>query len=569
MVAERILEGGSHLTDHRPRCLMARLLRHGSERVDSTEIEMTTGYPDALRHRRQFLLGSSCVESHQGWQRLRVREGLWLTAHPDLAIRRVERGSRSITLLGFLFDSERPASSEDEILDSLLAALAERPTFADWVPSTYGLSGRWVLVLDDGTRVRLFSDPMGLRTVFYTDPACTGERWCATQPGLIARVLGLETDPVAISEYVDSDAVRAWGEAFFPADTTGYRAVRRVLANHVLDVASGECRRFWPDRPLGTVSLEAGAAQGAERLRTIMRTAATRCPLALGLSGGWDSRVLFAATRDIAQEVHYYTYSRAVETVDATVAGDLLSKFGLVQHRVQIAAEMTEPFAGIFRDQFPFAHEGCGRAIQALHEQLPAGRLNVTGNAAEITRVRFRLPVGENAVTARHLARFTSFEFADSLERIPFVVDAWQRWLDGLGNTHDVHVLDLFYWEHWGASFAGMDQTETDLAVDTLTPFNCRSLLALLLAIPEVHRDHDHPVHYELMIRRLWPEALGVPVNPKPVQSLRTRVARGLSRAGLRVRNRLIHAVVRLLHATGLYAAAKTLRDRVAGRRLD
>jgi len=535
--------------------------------MESTLSKTTDGYPQTLRHRRQFLLGPSCVESHSGWQRLQVKDGLWLTAHPELPVRKVGQDGRSLTLLGFLFDGERPELTEADILHGLLADLEQRPSFADWVPGTYGLSGRWVLILDDGGTVRLFSDPMGLRTAFYTDPSHTSERWCATQPGLIAAVLGLELDPVAVTEYLNSDAVRAWNERFFPADTTPYAGVRRVLANHVLDVGSGECRRFWPDRSLGSVSLEDGAARGAERLRKIVCTAAARFPIALGLSGGWDSRVLFSATREVVQGIHYYTFAKPVETVDASVAGQLLAKFGLVQHRLQAPAEMQEDFARIFHDQFPFAHDGCGRVIQGMYDQLPRGLLNVTGNAAEITRVRFRLKASESAVTARHLARFTSFQYADALETIPFVVDAWQRWLEGLGNIHDVHVLDLFYWEHWGANFAGMDQTEVDVAVDTLTPFNCRSLLMLLLSIPEAFRDHDFPRHYEQIIRHLWPEALQVPVNPKPVESVCTRVTRKVSRTGLRIRNQLIYALVSILHATGLYGVLKSARKRISGGR--
>ena len=158
---------------------------------------MKTYDSDTLLHRRQFILGPRFVESRRHWQRVHVRESICVTAHPDLHVRQVTRGGKSLTLLGYLLDAEHPEHGDEDILLGLLDHLFANSAFADWVKHTYPLAGRWILIVDDGRDVRMFTDPMGLRQVFYTDPALTAECWCATQPGLIAEELKLDMDPVA------------------------------------------------------------------------------------------------------------------------------------------------------------------------------------------------------------------------------------------------------------------------------------------------------------------------------------------------------------------------------------
>ena len=125
------------------------------------------------------------------------------------------------------------------------------------------------------------------------------------------------------------------------------------------------------------------------------------------MSAGWDTRLVLAASRDIADRVYFYTYSRETETVDATIAPRLLTSLGLTPHLVPVPPQMDAGLARLYNRSYSLAHAYTGRFLQALWNEVPAGKLKVTGNAAEITRVRHRLPKGETVVTSRSLARFT------------------------------------------------------------------------------------------------------------------------------------------------------------------
>jgi hypothetical protein len=155
---------------------------------------------------------------------------------------------------------------------------------------------------------------------------------------------------------------------------------------------------------------------------------------------------------------------------------------------------------------------------EGMYTVWPDGYVSMTGNAAEIVRVRIR-PEPRESVTGAWLARrmTTAIRFGDSLENSPFVVDAWSRWLESVGDLHGVELLDLFYWESYSGSFAATGETEYDIVQESFTPYDCRELLKTMLGVDERYRGHDRPRLYVEMIRRLWPEVMQEPIN-KPYE---------------------------------------------------
>jgi hypothetical protein len=169
---------------------------------------------------------------------------------------------------------------------------------------------------------------------------------------------------------------------------------------------------------------------------------------------------------------------------------------------------------------------------QSLYDCYPQGRVCVKGNASEIARVRFRLPEGEE-VTAERLAAFSSLvqQYSRELGENPYVIQAWKKWLLRLGDIYNIHVLDLFYWEHWAGNFAAMSQAEWDIVQEVFTPYNCRSLLTNMLAVNEELRDHDETVFYRELINGLWPEVLSEPINPPYKPPIRYRIRQQIRRS--------------------------------------
>jgi hypothetical protein len=75
-----------------------------------------------------------------------------------------------------------------------------------------------------------------------------------------------------------------------------------------------------------------------------------------------------------------------------------------------------------------------------------------------------------------------------------------------------------------------MGITESDIAHETFLPNNCRRHLAILLSTEEKYR---MPPNFELnrrLLKYLWPETLGVPINPYPFKVKTKMRARRLAR---------------------------------------
>ena len=165
-----------------------------------TEKNTTHTPVETLLYANQFILGPRFAENFSSWQRLRAGDAVFLTVHPLLSVCQLSRDNKTLTLLGYILDPERPEAGDCEILDSLINKLSPCETFFKHT-SIFG--GRWVLIADDGANIRLFNDAIGLRQVFYTDKDVTGELWCASQPEMIADLLSLPMNTDAV-DFVNS-----------------------------------------------------------------------------------------------------------------------------------------------------------------------------------------------------------------------------------------------------------------------------------------------------------------------------------------------------------------------------
>ncbi len=469
--------------------------------------------PEKLLFRRQFILGPHFPEAVPSWKRLTVRPSMCLSVHPDLNTSMVTYENKTITLLGYILDPGKPEANDSDILHSLIRQLSSCNALETFFKCTYGLGGRWILIVDDGREIILFNDPMGLRQVFFTKISFTKDIWCASQPGIIAEVLHLGMDPDAVTEYINSDVYKKWEEYLWPGDSTPYKEISHLLPNHWLRLTTGRCYRYWPDSKLEKVSLEEAVEKNSRILKGLMKSASNRFELALAITAGWDTRLILASLKEISDTIYYFTISHKDNAPDTTIPPMLLSKFGLKHTTVKYPSRMDDEFENIYKRNVTTAHDWWGNMAQALYNVYPQDRVCIKGNAAEITRVRFRVPKG-GGVTAKSLARFTSFQYSDEMEKNPFVMRFWEKWLSQLGETYNVHILDLFYWEHWAGNFAAMTQSEADIVQEVFTPYNCRRLLMNMLAVDERYRDHDVPILYRELIFNLWPELLTVAVNP-------------------------------------------------------
>ena len=497
--------------------------------------------------RRQFLFGPSRTPSVDGWRQTTVAGDSLLESGPDLAVTRAEAGDRELIVLGFILDPTDPSRDNADIAREL----ASVPSLAELPDATARFGGRWAVIARQGAEGVVFTDPAGLRQVHYAFDA-SGRAWCASQARTLAARLGLPADDEA-DEFGRSLYFRSYPEAFWPADTTRYRSVRRLLPNHCLDLASGRTARFWPVRPLRPGPVEDPVETVAALLQGTIQAASRRQPLALALSSGWDSRTLLAASRGIAGDLLTFTLDNragGVNGLDVRVARRLTGRLG-VRHMVVDGRTPERQFVDALQDSVDAPHRYCAGHVSGLLRDLPADRLAVTGNLSELGRSYFQTHHPDLEPTGHGFAAVLN------MERSPWAVAAIGRWADeavpaAARYGHD--PVDLFHWEIYAGTWLASGQAEWDMAAETLSPFNCRLILETVLSMDPAERILPaNALHHRLM-SALWAEVLVEPINPEPA---RRRAARATKQVA-----------VGLLRRTGMHGRVKRAYLEARSRRM-
>lgn len=466
-------------------------------------------------HPAQFVIGPATSSTPAGWSLTPLGDGLQLRAHPRLQVTRVEEDGRFLVGCGYCLDPRQPAATDEEILTRLLR---ESRTFEQLARRTDSLGGRWVLIFHDGQAATLFHDATGRRQVIYG--RADGNVWCGSEPYFLAALAGLEVSADAASFIASPEFVGMAGGRWWPGAGTPFEPLRRLLPNHALRLADASAFRFWPAQSLAPLSLDDGARQAGALIRGQLEAAARRFDLTLMITGGRDSRVCFAAAKNVRDRLEYVTIG-SPDDRDVRLAAQLLGQ-SAQKHRVVSARGLpTAAFWQRYCATSPLANRTYAADAEALLPVLERRRVAITGNAAEIIKTYYQRRLSDPGhPTPEQWASVTG------LAGNRYAVRAFGEWEESAraADLHGVDLCDLFYWEQRAGSWNAGWVLEFDLVWrDTLAPFSCREALTAMLAVPDSHRRPPFELHRHLM-RVLWPDVLNVPLGDDPRRGLRARV---------------------------------------------
>ena len=461
----------------------------------------------------QFLIAPETVTQLHGWKTLHIREHIVANLHPELPAVQVQGIQSSLTLLGYILDPNDPAASDQDILEKLLLGFS---SINDLLDSTSAYGGRWVIIATQSEQTWMFSDALGLRQAFFTPQHHRGGMWIGSQPGILAEYLGLDMGEAA-TEFTESFDFRTHEEYRWPAASTPFKEVKHLLPNHYLDLGTGQDIRYWPEASMEPISLNVAVDRLAHLLPGLIKAAAMRFDLALGITAGWDSRLVLAASHEISDRLDYVTVrqGRMPDTAnDIVIPARLLARLGLTHTVIKALPYMSTEFNYRFKRSVYLAHDHYGGDAEAILAWSQRRKVVMTGSGAEIGRCSFRAQLPDpdrRRISAHDLARLQ--KMGDS----QFAIEAFEEWLGGLGERHGSVLLDLFEWEQGHGNWLAMTQLEFDSAwQDIFTPYNCRDVLTTLLSVDERYRRKPDYLLYRMAIERLWPNVMGVPINPQP-----------------------------------------------------
>jgi hypothetical protein len=321
-------------------------------------------------------------------------------------------------------------------------------------------------------------------------------------------------------------------EYWWPGQSSPYASIHRLLPNHYLDLNSGEAVRFWPKRRREPRPLENAIDIISKELTDMIQSAASRFDLAMGMSAGWDSRLMLAASRPVADKIRYYTINKTEfdkTHPDIDIPTKLLSRLGLAHDLIDPLENASSEFSDQFIRHVPFAHEIRLTRMYTNLNFYQRRKVGTTGNVSEVARCYYKRPDSSaETVTAEFLMKATKAEH-------PFAKPHFAKWLKTVGPACDYHVLDLFYWEQRIGSWFAHNCLEFDTAwSDIFIPFNSRKLLMDMLSVEERHRQGPSYTLYKGLMMKMWPDILCYPINPdsspksKRLTNFLKRIARPL-----------------------------------------
>jgi hypothetical protein len=405
-------------------------------------------------------------------------------------------------MVGNWYDYRNPKADNQNLLSKAVES-GDLPNFFE---ETFSYSGTYIVFVLIGNNLSIFSDLHALNSLFYQ---YEGKNFsAASDPALFKLITELNfTENKSYQETINTSQGKIWGCC--PGTDTGFRNLYRLLPNYYLDVERRIQKRFFPKVPFESQTLQQAVPKIAEILSGYLKAASHRKPLALALTAGWDSRLLFAASLEL-DDVYYYTlYHPYSDIEDTKTAEELCALVDKTHHQLsnQEKNNSLELERVIDESVFkPIKSDIC--LMQNFYHHRLDKYLDICGITGEGLRGLHNRGLNINKVrTAAGMLGFKESLYLREELRNWFIKNK-QFCL-----THGINYLDLIYSEMYYSVVKAKNYRTFAHCVDTFTPYNSRELYAVCSGVPaKAKYPYDSTLMKEV-IKSFDPDLLSIPFN--------------------------------------------------------
>jgi hypothetical protein len=100
-----------------------------------------------------------------------------------------------------------------------------------------------------------------------------------------------------------------------------------------------------------------------------------------------------------------------------------------------------------------------------------------------------------------------------------------------VGRAYGINVLTLLYWEHWLGNWGATGNSESDIAIEELDPFDSHALYEIFLGVHDKYTRYHNPLLFKEMINNMWPELQRWPINPQ--YTMKGKIVKYMKRKGI------------------------------------
>jgi len=491
---------------------------------------------EELLFKRGYLITNTCIEDSSNdsvcsivakWNK-RAIDSLYVYCDPALNAYISDKQNTWILLLGLVLD---PLNNIDnpEIIVSILHTkyLRSENEFFDYLDT---LTGRFVLLVVSPNKRFVLQDATGNKSLFYSN--ASSEIILSSHIQLIAEMKSCQI-PQERLEFINSKSYKS-NVSHFPGALTPYPSIRALTPNTLLDLVRLKVKRFYPRECFKRQRLSADLVEELSYLLSQqVKGLSKKHKLSVSLTGGIDSRLTLATTREFRHSIFYYTFvipGDSEQQRDAEMAQKLCSTLGLQHHIIQATeepkSEEDREFLRVFRRNTAFMRaDRQGMIAKALYEGYPDDLLHMKSNVSELGKARYR---SNEYFLPKHIHPVILSHLYGTNPKSDFCITAFKEFVN-LTNLQSAvslgdDIYDLFHWEHRIGCWQSLQILDFDVSQDTLIPYNNRYILGKMMSISLKER-YKKTLYYKI-IRHLWPETLKFPCNPWKQKSITQEMRR-------------------------------------------
>ncbi|TGO03019.1 hypothetical protein PN36_14165 [Candidatus Thiomargarita nelsonii] len=410
--------------------------------------------------------------------------------------------STEVFLIGYILNPLKPADSNDDIVIDLAKRCKTQALF---LKNIQVLSGRYILFYKNETSFIVVSDACSLRQCYFK--LSEGETILTSSPKMFLdfydydlQINDLKRDLINLPHYKKN-------ESLWYGDKCIDDRLRKLLPNHYLDLNNKVLKRL--DLYTNILDEKNVIDYASSILKGTFAALVSRYNLVQPLTGGWDSRILLAASKEFKEKIQFYVFNRSDGSPDVWVPNKLSQKLELRFETIK-PSQLRSDFISLYNQEhlFPRILPKTANIQYHYDNNRSPNIINVNGNCAEIVRCFY-------GYTSKKISLEMLLLFSEYPQENEFVKMELKEWLvdaTEYSKNFDIPVLDLFYWEQRMGNWGALAPFEQDIAIEEISPFNNRSLIATFLKVHPI-KSPDYKL-FRKLIQALWADTLREPINP-------------------------------------------------------